>query len=107
MTGIDPMPELRGRYSTASGAARALRHFAGAGLDEAAVKIAARLGAEEISVLHACRGDCVIADVELPDGTSGAALGLVGANGRSGLFAGPAGLTSVPLALCRRGWRVG
>ncbi|MBB4620123.1 DUF6950 family protein, partial [Sphingomonas abaci] len=30
MTGVDPMPEFRGRYSTARGSVRALRRF-GAG----------------------------------------------------------------------------
>ena len=57
MTGVDPMPEFRGRYSTAVGSARALRRF-GAGtlaatLDGKFAPIAAPL---------AQRGDIVMAD---------------------------------------------
>lgn len=101
MTGVDPMADLRGRYTTAIGAARALKAFAGGGLDEAAEHIAGLLCAKEIAALSAARGDCVLADTG-----NGPALGLVGMNGRHGLFAGPVGLTQIPLRNCRRAWRV-
>lgn len=107
MTGADPMAELRGKYSTAIGAARALKSFAGGGLDEAAEHIAGLLHAPEIPALTAGRGDCVIADVLTPEGLRGPALGLVSINGRDALFAGLAGLTAIPLPRCRRAWRVG
>jgi hypothetical protein len=106
MTGIDPMAALRGKYSTAIGAARALKGFAGGGLDEAAEHIAGLLHAPEIPVLRATRGDCVVADVTTPEGLRAPALGLVAMNGRQALFAGPVGLTVIPLRDCRRAWRV-
>lgn len=105
MTGVDPMTELRGRYLTALGAARALKAFAGGGLDETAEHIASLLHAPEIPVLTAGRGDCVIADAEY-DGGYAPALGLVAMNGRQALFAGPVGLTAISLRECRRAWRV-
>lgn len=101
MTGRDPMADLRGRYGTTLGAARALKAFAGGGLDEAAEHIAGLLHAPEIMPLQAGRGDCVLADTE-----NGPALGLVAMNGRIGLFAGPVGLTQIPLRNCRRAFRV-
>jgi hypothetical protein len=105
MTGVDPMAELRGRYSTAIGAARALKSFAGGGLDEAAEHIAGLLHSPEIPVLTASRGDCVLADVDTGSGRA-PALGLVSLSGRAALFAGPSGLTEIPLRNCRRAWRV-
>lgn len=105
MTGIDPMAELRGRYSTAIGAARALKSFAGGGLCEAAEAITGRLYMEETSPLLAHRGDCVLADVDTGSGRA-PALGLVGLSGRTALFAGHVGLTEIPLRNCRRAWKV-
>jgi hypothetical protein len=105
MTGIDPMAGLRGRYSTALGAARALKAFAGGGLDETAEQIAGVLGCTEIPVLTAGRGDCVLADVDTGAGCA-SALGLVSLSGRTALFAGPVGLTEIPLRNCRRAWKV-
>lgn len=107
MTGVDPMVDLRGKYSTAIGAARALKAFSGGGLDETAEHIGSLLHAPEIPVLTAGRGDCVIADVMTPEGMTGPALGLVGMSGREAMFAGLNGLTAVPLSQCRRAWRVG
>lgn len=106
MTGVDPMADLRGKYATAIGAARALKQFAGGGLVEAAEHIARLLHAPETPTLSAARGDCVVADVALPDGMRAPALGLVAMNGRQALFAGPVGLTALPLRDCIRAWRV-
>lgn len=57
MTGVDPMPEFRGRYSTAIGSARALRRFG-------QVTLAATLGAKFRQVPPALchRGDIVMSD---------------------------------------------
>jgi len=57
MTGVDPMPEFRGRYSTAIGSARALRKF-GAGT------LAATMDAkfEAVAAPLAQRGDIVMSD---------------------------------------------
>lgn len=106
MTGVDPMADLRGRYSTAIGAARALKAFAGGGLDETAQAITGRLHMGEVGPLLAGRGDCLLADIAGEGGASGPALGLVSLSGRSGLFAGRVGLTEIPLRACRRAWRV-
>jgi hypothetical protein len=105
MTGVDPMADLRGKYGTAIGAARALKAFAGGGLDEAAQAITGRLYMEEIGPLLAQRGDCVLADVDT-GAFRAPALGLVSLSARAALFAGPSGLTEIPLRNCRRAWRV-
>jgi hypothetical protein len=105
MTGVDPMADLRGKYGTAIGSARALKAFAGGGLDEATEAITGRLYMEEISPPLAARGDCVLADVDTGAGRA-PALGLVSLSGRTALFAGPSGLTEIPLRNCRRAWRV-
>ncbi|MDF2603503.1 hypothetical protein [Sphingomonas sp.] len=70
MTGVDPMPEFRGRYRTAIGSARALRRY-GAG------DLAATLDGKftRISAALAHRGDIVMSS------------GLLGINWGSFLFA--------------------
>lgn len=105
MTGRDPMADLRGRYSTARGAARVMVSFAGRGLPETAARITAALRMPEIELSRAGRGDCLLADVETPDGRA-PALGLVAMTGRHGLFVGAAGLVALPLRQCRMAWRV-
>lgn len=106
MTGVDPMVDLRGKYSSAVGSVRALKQFAGGGLDEAAARIGQSLQTAEVSVGLAKRGDCVLADVDGGIGMRSPALGLVSLSGRSALFAGPVGLTEIPLRACRRAWTV-
>lgn len=55
MTGVDPMPEFRGRYSTAIGSARALRRF---GAGDLASTLDRKF--EGISASLAQRGDIVM-----------------------------------------------
>jgi hypothetical protein len=106
MTGVDPAAWFRGRYSTKIGAYRALKQYAGGGLDETMTRVFGICGALEIPVLTAGRGDCVLADVDDGSGARTAALGLVGLSGRAALFAGPSGLTKVLLRNCRRAWKI-
>jgi hypothetical protein len=57
ITGFDPGKPFRGAYSTAIGAARVLKSFAGGGLREAVELIAVEIGAQKVSPLFARRGD--------------------------------------------------
>lgn len=98
-TGVDYAAVLRGRYRTAAGAARALRRFAGGGLEAAAEKIAQDNGLEEVPPLMAQRGDFVLLDA-----AAGPALGVC--LGATFIAAGPAGAVSLPLKRARRAWRV-
>ncbi|MFB9772112.1 DUF6950 family protein [Sphingomonas yabuuchiae] len=97
MTGVDPMPEFRGRYSTAIGAERALRRYGGgtldATLDDKFTPVTASL---------ARRGDIIMSG-----GLLGICLGLhlvaVGQEGeREGLIRIARSAWDQPLA-----WRVG
>ncbi len=96
--GVDYAAPFRGRYRTAAGAARALRRFAGGGLEAAAEKITRDNGLEEVSPLMAQRGDFVLVDE-----TEGPALGVC--LGSHFVAAGPAGTVLRPLAAARRAWR--
>lgn len=97
-TGVDYAAPFRGRYRTAAGAARALRRFAGGGLEAAAEKITRDNGLEEVPPLMAQRGDFVLVDE-----TEGPALGVC--LGPHIVAAGPAGTVLRPLAAARRAWR--
>lgn len=55
MTGVDPMPEFRGRYSTAIGSARALSRYGGGTL---AATMDARFESAAAALAH--RGDIVM-----------------------------------------------
>ena len=81
MTGVDPMPEFRGHYSTAIGSARALRRF---GAGDLASTLDAKF--ESVAPALAQRGDIVMSS-----GLLGICLGpflvAVGAEGeREGLI---------------------
>lgn len=94
MTGIDPMEKFRGRYTSARGAVRA---GAEAGYTALADIWCAAL--PEIAPLTAQRGDVILfAAVE------GLAVGVV--TGHQAVAAGPDGVTSVPLELWLKAWRV-
>lgn len=124
IAGVDPAAALRGRYTTRLGAIRALKRFVGPpacakpglrygegrnakkwGLTEAAKKIAATLGAPEVSVRLAQRGDiCLITDREIVTGGLDAVLGVC-----LGEFAGvmgPDGLRLLPMSRVARAWKV-
>lgn len=96
--GVDYAAPFRGRYRTAAGAARALRRFAGAGLEAAAERITRDNGLEEVPPLMAQRGDFVLVDE-----AEGPALGVC--LGSHFVAAGPAGTVLRPLAAARRAWR--
>ena len=98
-TGVDYAAPFRGRYRTAAGAARALRRFAGGGLEAAAEKITQDNKLEEVPPLMAQRGDFV-----LMDETAGPALGVC--LGETFVAAGPSGTVTLPLTRARRAWRV-
>ncbi len=97
--GIDFASGLRGRYRSQRGAMRALRRFAGGGLEQAAEKIASEHGCPEVPPRMARRGDIVLMDSD-----QGPVLGVC--VGRAVAKAGAVrGLEYVPLALARRAWR--
>jgi hypothetical protein len=93
MTGVDPMPEFRGRYSTAKGSAMALRRY-GAGTLEATMD--AKF--EAIGRAFARRGDVVLFE---------SAVGVC--IGADAMFVGTddekPGLIRVPRALWLKAWR--
>jgi hypothetical protein len=97
--GVDYAAPFRNRYSTALGAARALRRFAGGGLEAAAEKITQDNGLEEVPPLMAQRGDFVLLDAA-EDPALGVCLGA------TFIAAGPAGAVILPLKRARRAWRV-
>jgi len=104
MTGMDPGEPFRLQYDSALGAARKMSAYGGAGggLEEVAEKVSAEHGFAEIPVLYARRGDAVLFDSE-----HGATLGIVGMEGTHAVAPAEKGLQFVPVALCRRAWRVG
>ena len=103
MTGVDPAAWFRGRYKTQRGAMRALKTFAGGGLEATARRITAELGMPEISPALAQRGDVVL--LSLPDcPPENLALGIC--LGDHHAAQGPAGISNVPLAFAVRAWRV-
>ncbi|MBB4611600.1 DUF6950 family protein [Sphingomonas yabuuchiae] len=97
MTGIDPMPEFRGRYSTAIGSARALRRF---GAGDLPSTMDAKF--ETIPAPLAQRGDIVMSS-GLLGVCMGPYLAAVGSEGaREGLIKIERRAWVAPLA-----WRVG
>ena len=99
---MDPMRGLR-PYSTARGAAGAIRRLGG-DLDTAATTLALKAGLHEVAPTFAGRGCVVLAEVETPEGPVEPALGIVDMDGTVARFAGPAGLVWRRLADCRRAW---
>ncbi len=102
ITGVDPAASMRGKYKTPLGAARVLRKFAGGGVEEAAERVAMELGAREIPVSYAQRGDFVVLNTEVGD-----SLGTVDLSGHNILVTSADGAVFLPLSLARRAWRVG
>jgi cell wall-associated NlpC family hydrolase len=95
ITGIDPGADLRGRYTTALGAARVLKPLGG--VEQIAEDRCKANGWAEIPLLMAQRGDIAIIDTE-----HGPAVGVC--IGATVLFAGGA---ERKLNECRRAWRIG
>lgn len=95
MTGVDHAAPFRGRYSTARGAAMALKRYAGGGLLAAVT----RLLGDPVPGVQARRGDVVYAETAL-----GPAIGIC--IGPAACFAAPAGLACLPLSACLHAWRI-
>ncbi len=103
MTGVDPAAWFRGRYRTRGGAMRALRAYAGGGLEATAQSIATDLGMPELPPALAQRGDVVLLSV--PDcQPENLALGIC--LGGHHAAQGPQGVSAIPLAQAVRAWRV-
>jgi hypothetical protein len=94
LTGRDPMAAWRGLYTTE---AEALALLGVGGLAAAVAEGMAGIGAQEVPVPLAQRGDVVV--LELPAGSS---AGLC--DGSHAFAAGPAGLTRLPMSLAVRAW---
>ncbi len=103
ITGVDPWAKLRGRYKTELGALRILKNFAGGGVVEMVEKIMADLGAPEVKIPFARRGDlCLL--VGDPAGF-GATLGVC--LGRDVAVVTLDGLRFLPLTRVSRVWGMG
>ena len=100
MTGTDLAAAARGTYRDAEGAAAALAAFAGGGVLEAAERVAAEHGLQEIAWPLAQRGDVAVVRTPL-----GPALGIC--TGTHAAVAAPVGLAMVQMARIARAWRVG
>ncbi len=114
ITGVDPGRRFRAKYKTARGAAGALRRFAGGGVEAAAMRMAADLGAPEIAVARAGRGDVVLlrlAPLAQDEGRARAgpveALGVIDMSGRRIAAVSMAGLERAAIARGLRAWRIG
>ena len=101
LTGIDPAAGLRGTYTSRFGATSVVLREAG-GFENLVERLAARHDMKEVPPKRAQRGDLVLFDSQ-----DGPALGQVHLDGVHVFSAAPDGLALVPLALCRRAWRVG
>ena len=106
MTGVDiAVPEFRGKYKTKKKAYALIKKVGGdRGVEGVAEVIFARYGVTEVPVAYAQRGDCVLAEVEIPGGEQGPALGIV--VGRHSAFMSGEGLIYIPIDQCSRAWRV-
>lgn len=99
LTGIDPVPDLRGTYTTALGAQRAIADvFGSPSLEVATMNMAARWGVEEIPPLMAQRGDVVL---HPNDGRPCLAISV----GRQCAAPSEAGLAQLTMRPARRAWR--
>ena len=101
MTGTDMAHDFRGKYSNVGGAERAMRKFAGGGLEALACKMAQQHELDEVWPLRAGRGDVALFDTE-----QGATLGIVSTNGMTVVAIALTGAVAVPLTACRRAWRI-
>ena len=101
LTGIDPVPDLRGRYDCAFGAARALKRFCGGGREDAVAIIAGRVDAREVVPALARRGDVALVD----NGGRAALAVFLGARLAAPHF--QKGLAMLPRACARRAWAIG
>ncbi len=95
MTGVEPWPQVRGRYRSASGAARQLRRHGFRSLEQALAAAFPR-----VPVLRARRGDLGL--VSTPDGPACVVVTGVEATGKS-----MEGIRRVPVSALLAAFRVG
>ncbi len=106
VAGVDPAAPFRGKYSTELGARRALKRFAGGGLAATLDKIFRDLGAPEVPVSFARRGDLgIITDPEVLTGGLDAMMALC--LGRDVGVMTEEGLRFLPLSRVARAWAIG
>lgn len=99
-TGTDMYAEFRDKYSTRNAAALVIRNFCGGGLAALAEKMANMIGAPEVQVSFARRGDVVLVNEGKYD-----SLAIV--DDVYALCAGKTGLVRVPRVHWRRAWKIG
>lgn len=95
MTGTDYAEEFRGKYTTATGATKALKKY---GLGSIENSLTVKFG-EPVHPFKAGRGDVVLADMP-----TGKALGIC--LGEKAAFAGKDGMVLLPMNLWLCAWRV-
>jgi hypothetical protein len=98
VTGVDPAAPFRGKYSSKTGAVKALRDYAG-NLEDVVEKITRDLRMDEILEARAGRGDLALLESEL-----GEVLGIH--YGGAIFSAAPDGLARAPVYYARRHWAV-
>jgi hypothetical protein len=103
MTGTDLAADFRGTYTDALCAARAIKAYAGAGVEALAEKMAGANGIQEIPPEFAQRGDVVLFDTT----EYGETLGIVGMMGYEIVSTGELGARYTPTAEGIRAWRIG
>ncbi len=96
MTGVDPLKEYRGKYSTALGAIKALKTLANV---EDLPALATSFWGEDIEVSHASRGDVVLIDHEGNDN-----FGVI--VGTHAVFLTQEGVISIPVNKCKAAWKI-
>ncbi len=96
MTGNDPFKELRGKYSTAAGAMRAIRKWANVNDLPA---LATSFWGESIEISYASRGDVILIEYEGNDN-----FGII--VGTHAVFLTPEGIISIPVNKCKMAWRI-
>jgi hypothetical protein len=99
--GIDPAAWFRGRYNDKVGAYKALREFAGGGLEQTAEKICNDMGFIENAPNFQQRGDVALCDQGGDD-----ALGIIDLSGHYVIIAGEQGVVRKPMDCVKRSWRV-
>jgi hypothetical protein len=99
---VDLAATYRGTYSDEAGAAAVISAATGGGdLEDLIEAIATANGFIEVTPNKAQRGDLALADT-----VTGPAAGIIGPDGRQGIFVAPDGLTLVDLTDIRRTWRI-
>ena len=105
MTGLDLAEKARGKYANSDAAAAITSKYdviITSNLEEYAEAVAESYLLPSVPILMARRGD-----IALYLSILGPTLGIVAMNGKEVLIPGPEGLRGVPLASCKKAWRIG